>query len=397
MQSNQKLRQEFIQFVQKNREDDKQFREYEKVAMSMQSQFYDKCNKYQKCDLGEKELPYIINDKSLNVVCVGDLHGDYCAAIECLKLAGIISQNRTEFDDISKFRWMPQQKNTIVVQTGDIIDGKRVSSFPKEKELCQSYLKIINLFDHLNAQSACNLRGKGRIYKLYGNHEMMNLQGNFKNVSQNEMQEFQKAYTDYNDRKSAFAPGSQFATRLGCTTNGVLMIVNDTLFVHGGVSDYFVKMLSKGLNKRLPIRYIVVLVNDIFKKHTLGISLNSFEKTVYKLVLDSDGPTWFRGLGKPKHAENACRIVEKVLDPDIKNIVIGHTIQKMFITGTRCSSKQIFRIDVGMSFSFGKRQLKQTFAQILIFQGKQIYAKYQRGHQIKSRLWNENTGTWSEN
>ncbi|MDH5581533.1 MAG: metallophosphoesterase, partial [Bdellovibrionales bacterium] len=91
-----------------------------------------------------------------NIVALGDLHGDLHATVEVLKKASIIDENQN---------WIG--KDTILVQTGDQIDR---GAYDKE---------IIDLFEKLAQQAS--LEG-GEVHSLIGNHEAMNVYGNFKYV-----------------------------------------------------------------------------------------------------------------------------------------------------------------------------------------------------------------------
>lgn len=391
--NNSELRKEFANFCKA--QSGKLYAYYNQLMSTNLHIFGNACAKYfPTCSRkSAKQVPYVLRTGA-QVVAIGDLHGDYCAALDCLKLAGIIDHKVDENTSLRRIKWLKSASEIVVVQTGDIVDSKRSVKFPKAKEICQSYLKIVSLFDYLNQYNACVNGKRGRIYKLFGNHEMMNLEGDTRYVSKSEHTEMEQKFLG--NRLETFGAGGTYAKQLGCTTTGAMMIVNDTLYMHGGLSKQFVQTISKGLNEKLPLKYITILVNDILRKYAIfGINkLDENEKKIYDMIMHSTGPMWYRGIGK-KNKTKTCNIVENVLDSDIRNIVIGHTVQPTFVTGTSCKNKQVFRIDVAMSYSFGLRQHEKTFSQILIFTDNATVVKYKRGNVIKMRKWNGKTGTWT--
>ena len=64
---------------------------------------------------------------------------------------------------------------------------------------------------------------------LLGNHEVMNLQGDWRYVSQADVQSF----GGLEQRKQAFMPGGEWSDWL--STKDAVLQIDDTIFVHGGV------------------------------------------------------------------------------------------------------------------------------------------------------------------
>jgi len=148
-----------------------------------------KHNKY-KIDIKKSLFP-----KVRKLVAIGDIHGDLPAAIKALKLAGVIDQSiPNNFKDINKIKWTGDK--TVVVQLGDQIDrvrpGKLVNDLCPENdsELVAdegSDLKIICLFEKLHSEAA---KVGGALFSIFGNHELMNVDGDFRYVSPKEFKEF---------------------------------------------------------------------------------------------------------------------------------------------------------------------------------------------------------------
>jgi Calcineurin-like phosphoesterase len=92
------------------------------------------------------------------VIAIGDVHGDFDDLCLILKRAGLI-------DD--KLHWVGD--HAILVQTGDLLDRG-----PKERQ-------VVDLIMSLEDEAA---RAGGQVVSLLGNHEMMNLIGDLRYVTQ---------------------------------------------------------------------------------------------------------------------------------------------------------------------------------------------------------------------
>ena len=103
------------------------------------------------------------------IVAVGDLHGDYSAWIDIARDAQLID---------SANRWVGGR--TVLVQTGDITDRGPDS------------LKIIRHLQKLDGEAKA---AGGRIIVLLGNHEAMQVTGDFRYVTAGE-------YAAFADRQS---------------------------------------------------------------------------------------------------------------------------------------------------------------------------------------------------
>src|SRR5690606_2094045 len=94
---------------------------------------------------------------SRRIVAIGDLHGDLQATRRALRLAGAID---------AQDRWIG--KELIVVQTGDQLDRG-------DEELA-----ILKLLEALAPQAEA---AGGRLHVLNGNHEIMNVELDFRYVT----------------------------------------------------------------------------------------------------------------------------------------------------------------------------------------------------------------------
>jgi hypothetical protein len=110
------------------------------------------------------------------LIAVGDVHGAYDALVEILRTAGVV-------DD--KLRW--SGGNTVFVQTGDIFDrGDKVR-------------ESLDLLMRLEEEAR---RAGGRVELLLGNHEVMNLLHEFRDVAPAVYQSFADARSETRRRRA---------------------------------------------------------------------------------------------------------------------------------------------------------------------------------------------------
>ena len=107
---------------------------------------------------------------------------------------------------------------------------------------------------------------------MLGNHELMNVDGDFRYVSPREFREFGNFFKakksskrtkypyGYAERKKAFEPGGVIAKKLAANRFSLLQI-GSWLFVHGGISPEMAKKYSI----KIAISYVIDnLINPIF-------------------------------------------------------------------------------------------------------------------------------------
>lgn len=305
------------------------------------------CSKY-------NYFPLIIGKKR-RIIAIGDLHGDFELTIKLLKLAKIIDNN---------YNWIGL--DTYVIQVGDQLDNCRPV---KVKDCTTEHLdniqneaediKVLKFMTELNIKAK---KFNGAVISLYGNHEIMNVNGNMNYVSNNDIKGF-KNYKDPKNpekkfknaldaRKHAFMPGNEYAIFLACTRIP-FVIVGSFLFVHAGfIKNYLDKL-------KITKREDLYELNYILKKWLLGLIDKNY---VIDLLNSSDSLFWDRILGSiPPNTNEKDPICQQYLEDvlnffQVKGMIIGHTPQffsnQKGINST-CSNK-LFRIDIGGSFVFNK-------------------------------------------
>ena len=252
------------------------------------------------------------------LVAIGDLHGDLEATRKALRLAGAIDERDA---------WIGG--DLVLVQTGDQLD------------LGDDEPEILDLFDRLARDAAA---AGGAVHALNGNHEFLNVRGDFRYVSLD-------GFADFLDepvpglsgaqpatvvaavlaRAKAFKPGGPQARRLA--TRNVVAVVGTTVFVHGGVLP---KTAEYGLER----------LNQESREW-----LRKERSCPPDLLLGPDGPVWSRHYSKDTD-EDDCRLLAEALGRlGASRMVVGHTVQEGGISAG-CESR-VWRIDVGMARHYG--------------------------------------------
>jgi TPR repeat protein len=296
------------------------------------------------------------------IVAVGDVHGDYDAFVAVLKSANLIDDS---------LNWSGGK--THLVQTGDILDrGGRSRD-------------VMDLLIKLETQAAA---AGGYVHCLLGNHEVMNLYGDLRYVSPGEYgafrtpdsaklrdEEYEKfiraagpeasvSREDWNkqhplgyfEHRAAFGPNGVYGKWLrGLNTE---IRINDTLFVHSGISRKYASMSMDEINRR---------VRD---------ELNNPGKLQGGIVTDQEGPFWYAGMAKGDEKELA-----PVLDVTLENAgahreAFGHTYANAAIT-PRFDDKVIM-LDIGLP------RVYDNISKIgcLEIDGDKAYALH-RGHKLE--------------
>lgn len=295
------------------------------------------------------------------IVAVGDLHGDYQAWVAIARAAGLMNAGG---------HWTGGK--TTLVQLGDILDRQPDS------------LKIVRSLQQLEKEAP---RAGGRVIVVLGNHEAMNLLGDFRYTTPGEYAAFagpdsaavrdrvyernreavEKAVKASNpaatpdqiraawiekhplgwaEHKLAWSPSGELGR--WAIRNPAIVKIGGTLFVHGGISAEYSKFPLAEVNRRVQ-----------------G-AMSAGDGSPSTILEDPLGPLWYRGLVqrdpdaehvRAQLAPNATQLTaEQELDAVLAaygadRIVVGHTpdlkgIQILY-------GGRLARVDTGNSRAYG--------------------------------------------
>ena len=258
------------------------------------------------------------NSGPSRIVAMGDWHGDLNAARHALRIAGAID---------SLDHWCGG--DLVVVQTGDLMDrGDQEQA-------------ILDWVDRLTDEAAA---AGGAFCMLLGNHELMNVAGDFRYVTDSGWQDFADAgiAIDTTDtlvmalepnqrpRAEAFFPGGPYAQRLA--KRDVIKIIGRTVFVHGGILPAHI---TYGLDR----------INTETKAWLRG------EAPKPDWFKERNSPVWDRHYSDAPDHYDCIRLDEVLAALDCDRMVVGHTVQDTGIT-PQCD-KRVWCIDTGASAHYG--------------------------------------------
>ena len=268
----------------------------------------------------EKIYNSIIESKD-RIIVIGDLHADYTAMIKLFEKLGLIKIHN------KNIVWDAKPKNTVVVQLGDQLDGGGRGIGESVGEL-----SIINFMEKIHTQA---YRHGGGVYSLIGNHEIMNLMGDFRYASKKDI----KIQGGEELRRELFKPGGELFNKLSCTRNVILQIGN-FIFTHAGVVPENVKDFKDS-------NQFINHVNNLMREFLQG-KRDQTDDEIQKYFLQKDTSIiWNRHYG---NEITNCSKVEKVTKMlNVGHMIVGHTVQQKI--NSQCSDK-LWRVDVGISSIF---------------------------------------------
>jgi len=254
------------------------------------------------------------------IVAIGDLHGDWDQYMKVMSATGLVDR---------KGKWAGGE--THLVQTGDVPDRG-----PDTRKI----------LDHLQKLKKEAKRKGGAVHTLIGNHDAMNVYGDLRYVTPGEYEAFKtknsekfqqlqwehhlatleardpegfteldqdsfrsKWENDYPlgwvEHRQAWAVTGDYGKQV--MENPVVLKVNDSLFLHGGLSaKYCASSLAE----------LTGMVHG---------GLANFDYQNPGIIEDEYGPLWYRGLAtedERKRSEMVAAILQRY---EASRIVVGHT------------------------------------------------------------------------
>lgn len=233
------------------------------------------------------------------VVAVGDLHGDLDQALTVLRMAGVVD---------AEGGWAGG--STVLVHTGDTLDRG-----PQSRE-------ILDLWRRLEREAPAD---GGRVVVLLGNHESMNLLGDWRYVDADDVAGFGGVAA----RRTALSADGPYGAWL--LEHDLVARVGDTVFVHGGITPTWAEAGIDRINTE---------------------AREALRAGRAAPVLGESGPQWYRGYVLDPESE-ACPELGRSLERlGAARMVVGHTTRRDGRIEARCGGRLLV-IDVGISEHYG--------------------------------------------
>jgi len=295
------------------------------------------------------------------IVAVGDLHGDYAAWLDIAHGAGLVD---------AAGHWAAGK--TTFVQLGDVVDREPDS------------LKIVRSIQQLEKEAP---RAGGKVVLVLGNHEAMNLLGDFRYTTPGEIAAFATPNSAavrnqvYEQNRAAVEASAKAANpaltpqqirgawmaqhplgwvehRLAWGPSGELgrwaighpavVKIDGTLFVHGGLSAEYVKLPLNELNNRVEA------------------AMRAGDASIPTILDDPLGPLWYRGLVQTDPDAQAVRAKlfptepHLSVDQEVDAVLTAYGAQRIVVAHTPdlkgiefLSRGRLARIDTGNSRAYG--------------------------------------------
>lgn len=247
------------------------------------------------------------------MVVIGDIHGDIRRFKDILIDAKIINAN---------IEWVAEPPNTIVVQMGDQVDSINRDSALEDWEV----LPDVEMIYFTNLLNKMALSKGGRVISLIGNHELMNIIGNYSYVSPKSLG---------NNRGELFKPGGSLSAIL--SQRPIVVKIGGFLFCHAGLTQDHLNILKKH-NKD------VSYINTIWKNFVKTNAILLEDKEIFEnIILGNEGILWTRDLND---AEGVMKMLDSI---DCLYMFVGHTV----VEHVKLINHRIWYVDTGISRSFG--------------------------------------------
>ena len=304
--------------------------------------------------------------KGSRIIAFGDVHGDVEALRDFLIVAGILDPNSSNEHPV----WNKECKDTIVVQTGDILDRYH------------NELECIRMLCKLSHQA---LQYDSSIICLLGNHEIKNCIGAFEYTTDQANAEFEGVFGEYLDRSysskwrvqyannqptrwNVCEPGNGLLSQNVLSNMKVAIVVGKSLFVHAGVTkEHLLHYNNSIAQMNEDANQWITSLHHSENNHegefeTIDHILASVQRRMNYAIdnlpycvsgsVGSASPIWMRDYSMPANASPSSskqKMIEDALHQignGVERIVMGHTVQENINVALK---GRAFRIDVGAS------------------------------------------------
>jgi hypothetical protein len=261
------------------------------------------------------------------IVALSDIHGQYNLALEILKNNKIINK---------ELKWNFGKGHLVIV--GDVFDrGDKVTEV---------------LWFLYNLEHQAEKKG-GKVHYLLGNHEYMVLHSDLRYIHDKYAKTSELLDTSYDQLFNN-------ETVLGrwLRSKATMVKINDSFFVHGGISQKF-------LDLGFEIKNVNQLMRESIDRTKKEMKSTSFYKNYYS----SNGPIWYRGYFNDNLKDEA--IVKILSQLHIKYMVVGH-----------CSNEEVVQLYDNKVFGVDSSIKNGKYGEVLFMKTKRNSRGTMKGKRI---------------
>lgn len=290
------------------------------------------------------------------MIVIGDVHGDLDALIDCLLISRVIEipageslpedpaarTSQVLYNLINRIKWTGD--DTVVIQLGDQIDRIRPMDWHDNQvakgETYWDEGSSIHIFYMLWYLNYLANRVGGRVISIMGNHEFMNMSGDFRYVSPGEYKEYSDAFrlfyqsrpphylaeataeikeeieeleeahpvpAGYLERRMSYAPGGIMSNFMALHYK-VIVQVGSWVFSHAGLTRQTSRIGT------------VAAINNSVSRCLLGPRVSRpDDQRIYNHIVNcrsEDSPIWTRVYGDPGLHSNSSANRQRIADLD---------------------------------------------------------------------------------
>lgn len=264
-----------------------------------------------------------------NIAALSDIHGQYDLAIEILKNNGIINSN---------LDWNFGKGHLVIV--GDVFDRG-----PKINEMLWLLYKL-----EIQAKE----KG-GRLHFLLGNHEYMVLHKDLRYVHDRYKIATKLLGLEYDELYS-----NQTIIGRWLRSKSTIIKINNSIFVHGGVSEEFIAENGIDLSN----------TNQIMRSSIERSKQEMKSTDFYKTYYGKKSLIWYRGY-----------FYDNLVDTDISKILTQ--VNSEHIVVGHCSNKEVVQLYDHKIFGVDSSIKKGTYGELLFIKNNQFYRGTLDGKLVK--------------
>lgn len=248
-------------------------------------------------------------------VVIGDIHGDIKRFKRILIDAGIINNS---------LEWIAVPCNTIVLQVGDQIDSLNRAEEIEQWEVLQD----VNMLYFSNSLNKIAMTKGGRVISLVGNHELMNVMGNFSYVSPNSLFPYRRKFFEPQGTLSQILSEMKICVKIGTL-----------VFCHAGIRRAHLDFLQE---RNKSVSCLNALWRNFIKKKEIGED----DVAIFNRIIASDeGILWTRELDTHDDLDYVLKSLGCVY------MFVGHTPSDRI----QLVHSKIWYTDSGISRAFGSK------------------------------------------